>query len=106
MPPARPRPRAQLTPDAIVQAALHTAANSGAEGLTVRRLGHHLGADPTAIYRHFRDKDEILLEVADRLIRDMADRLPPDLGWRDRLEWIARQTLGIFLAHPAIGVAT
>ena len=25
-----------------------------------------LGADPTAIYRHFRDKDELVVELADR----------------------------------------
>jgi AcrR family transcriptional regulator len=89
----------------IIDAATHIAANSGIEGLTVRRLGQHLGADPTAIYRHFRDKDEILLAVTDRLLSGLADRLPPNLTWRVRLEWIARESIAVFLAHPVIGAA-
>jgi AcrR family transcriptional regulator len=100
-----PRPRAQLSPDTIIEAATQIAANSGIEGLTVRRLGQHLGADPTAIYRHFRDKDEILLAVTDRLLSGLADRLPPNLAWRVRLDWIARQSIAVFLAHPVIGAA-
>src|SRR5262252_124575 len=95
-----PRPRAQLSPEAIIDAATSITAAGGAAGLTVRRLGEHLGADPTAIYRHFRDKDEILLEVADRLLRGIADRLPADLDWRGRLDWVARQMVAAFIAHP------
>jgi AcrR family transcriptional regulator len=99
------RPRAQLTPDMIIEVAGRIAATSGADGLTVRRLGQDLGADPTAIYRHFRDKDEILLEVADRLLQDIVGHLPDDLAWRARLEWLARHTVATLLAHPPIGVA-
>ena len=40
------------------------------EPLTVRRLGKELGADPTAIYRHFRDKDELVRAVLDRLVHE------------------------------------
>jgi AcrR family transcriptional regulator len=100
-----PRPRAQLTSESIIDAAAEITAAGGAATLTVRRLGQRLGADPTAIYRHFRDKDEILLEVADRLLRRIADRLPEDVGWRARLEWIAREVVAAFVAHPAIGVS-
>lgn len=94
--------RAALTPELIIDAASRLAAASGAEALTVRRLGRELGADPTAIYRHFRDKDEIVLEVADRLIAATVDAMPADLPWRARLEWLARRTVDVFVAHPAI----
>jgi AcrR family transcriptional regulator len=97
------RARAALTPELIIEAASRLAATSGADALTVRRLGKELGADPTAVYRHFRDRDEIVLEVADRLIGAIIDELPEGLPWRARLEWLARKTVRTFVAHPAIG---
>jgi AcrR family transcriptional regulator len=96
------RTRPSLTPELIIDAASRLAATSGAEALTVRRLGRELGADPTAVYRHFRDRDEIVLEVADRLIGQIIEELPAGLGWRDRLEWLGRAVVRTFVAHPAI----
>ena len=42
--------------------------------MSVRRLGAELGADPTAIYRHFRDKDELVLALLDRLLAQVEGR--------------------------------
>ena len=55
------------------------------EPLTVRSLGKELGADPTAIYRHFRDKDELVRAVLDKLIGDVVAAVDPEAGWRERL---------------------
>ncbi|MEU8820095.1 TetR/AcrR family transcriptional regulator [Actinoplanes sp. NPDC048796] len=96
------RARPSLSPELIIDAASRLAATSGAEALTVRRLGKELGADPTAVYRHFRDRDEIVLEVADRLIGQIIEELPPGLPWRARLEWLGRQLVRTFVDHPAI----
>ena len=96
------RTRVALTPELIIDAASRLAATVGADKLTVRALGKELGCDPTAIYRHFRDKDEIILEVADRLVAATVDALPAGLAWRPRLEWLAHQTVQTFAAHPAI----
>ncbi|MFD8982275.1 TetR/AcrR family transcriptional regulator, partial [Streptomyces sp. NPDC059564] len=70
------RAGSQLTPDAIIEASLRIAARGSADAFTVRRLGEELGADPTAIYRHFRDKDELLLSVADRTLGEVLDSIP------------------------------
>ena len=40
----------------------------------MRRLGKELGADPTAIYRHFRDKDDVVVGALDRLIAECVER--------------------------------
>ncbi|MEV4351365.1 TetR/AcrR family transcriptional regulator [Actinoplanes sp. NPDC049596] len=96
------RARPSLSPELIIDAASRLAATSGAGALTVRRLGRELGADPTAVYRHFRDRDEIILEVADRLIGRIIEELPPGLGWRARLEWLGRALVRTFVEHPAI----
>src|SRR5215475_9152786 len=69
-----PRPRAQLDPETILDAATRLAAGS-LEPLTVRRLGQELGSDPTAIYRHFRNKDAIVRNVLDRLVAESVNRV-------------------------------
>ena len=97
------RVRPQLTRGTILDAALRLAATGGAEPLTVRRLGKELGADPTAIYRHFRDKDEPSAgrRPAHRGLR--GSRRPRAAPWRARLSTLAEVSLEILCAHPTIG---
>lgn len=57
-----------LSEELIVETALRLLKEHGADALTVRRLGLALGADPTALYRYFRDTDDLLLAIADELI--------------------------------------
>jgi AcrR family transcriptional regulator len=38
------------------------------EALTTRARCHRLGVDPTAIYRHFRSKNELVNAPADRVV--------------------------------------
>ncbi|NEE25866.1 helix-turn-helix transcriptional regulator, partial [Streptomyces sp. SID7982] len=53
----------------------------GRDGLTVRRLGLALGADPSTLYRYFRGIDDLTLAIADELIgRAMR-------GWRATGQW-------------------
>jgi AcrR family transcriptional regulator len=91
-----------LTPELIVDAASRLAENAGADALSIRALGKELGVDPTAVYRHFRDRDQIVLEVADRLLGGIVDGLPENLAWRARLEWLGLEIVRSFVAHPAI----
>ncbi|MFB6517107.1 TetR/AcrR family transcriptional regulator [Streptomyces sp. NPDC056401] len=97
------RAGSQLTPDAIIEASLRIAARGSEDAFTVRRLGEELGADPTAIYRHFRDKDELLLSVADRTLGEVLDRIPEGLGWKDRLRALADGSLEVALRYPVVG---
>lgn len=57
-----------LSEELIVETALRLLKEHGADALTVRRLGLALGADPSALYRYFRDTDDLLLAIADELI--------------------------------------
>ena len=75
--------RAALTREVIVEVSIRLIDTEGADRFTLRRLGDALAADPTAIYRHFRDKDELLRAVGDRAIAGLTDGLPDDSeGWR------------------------
>ena len=63
----RGRP-ARLSRDSICQAALDLLADTDASMFSMRALGDRLGVDPTAVYRHFSDKDDLLREVGDRAL--------------------------------------
>ncbi|GAA3687014.1 tetracycline resistance transcriptional repressor TetR(A) [Nonomuraea antimicrobica] len=77
-----------LARDTVVRAALELLDEVGLEGLSMRRLAARLGVQNPALYWHFRDKQELLDEMAREL-------LAPDLGgpgegesWR---EWLTRR---------------
>ena len=56
----------------VAPAAVTTASRDGIDALTMRRVAQELDSSPMALYRHVRDKDELLVLLLDRL----AERLP------------------------------
>jgi AcrR family transcriptional regulator len=92
---------ARLSPDIIVTAAIDVIATAGSEQFSVRRLGEALDADPTAIYRHFRSKDELLRAIGDRSLAGLVDELPTT-SWRDRIRELCIRIRAANLAQPAL----
>ncbi|HEY6797540.1 MAG TPA: helix-turn-helix domain-containing protein [Kineosporiaceae bacterium] len=94
-----------LSPEIIIERALELTEREGAPALTMRRLGEELGVDPTAVYRYFRDKDELILACMDRIIENVYAAVQPQLDvadWRGLLRAVADQTWRTCAAHPAI----
>jgi AcrR family transcriptional regulator len=91
----------RLDRDKIVAAALAVADREGLAGTTMRLVGAELGADPTAVYRHFASKDDLVAAVADRLFGEITIVPLPD-GWRPRLAHVLRAARSVYSAHPAI----
>lgn len=94
-----------LSSELIVERALDVTEREGAQALTMRRLGQELGVDPTAVYRHFRDKDDLVLACMDRIIEKAYAALEPTLDitdWRAVLRAAAEQSWQMCEAHPAI----
>jgi AcrR family transcriptional regulator len=105
--PAVPGPtriRPELSRDLILDAAEAIIEREGESALTFRHLGAWLGADPTAAYRHFRSKDDLLLALGDRLVGEAMDAVPPDLAWRDTLREMALALRRTLLLHPRLAV--
>ncbi|HET9655292.1 MAG TPA: helix-turn-helix domain-containing protein [Kineosporiaceae bacterium] len=93
-----------LSSDLIVDRALELTEREGPSALTMRRLGEELGVDPTAVYRHFRDKDDLVLACMDRIIDNAYEALQPaidGLDWRGVLRAVAEQSWQSCEAHPA-----
>ena len=59
---------AALSRELIVDAAANLVAEHGAEAMTARRLGEALGCDPSALYRHYANMDDLQREVGDRFL--------------------------------------
>ncbi|MGR0320896.1 TetR/AcrR family transcriptional regulator [Agromyces sp. ZXT2-3] len=98
-------PRIRLDPDRILAAGLELAAEPGVASISVRELGVRLGADPTAIYRHFRSKEHLMQALLDEVIRRsiLEVTVDPD-DWQERIRELARATLRLFTRYPAVGV--
>ncbi|GAA5034888.1 TetR/AcrR family transcriptional regulator [Microbacterium fluvii] len=97
--------RHRLDRETILDAARTLAGTPGVSTISFRDLGAELGVDPTAVYRHFRNKEELMAALLD----DLADRAMQHVtadpaAWRDRLRELATGTLTEFERYPAIGV--
>jgi AcrR family transcriptional regulator len=96
-------PRPPLDRERILAAAEAIVAGEGLGKLTMRRIGAELGADPTAVYRHFRNKDELLEQLADRMFGTLPE-VDPDLDWREQLKVDLRHGLNRYRTHPDLAV--
>lgn len=102
IPEAKPRPR--LSQDGIVDALLALARESPSAEVSFRTLGTALDVNATAVYRHFRDKDELYRAAVDRLYTEAlarVDRSNP--SWREQLLQYADALAESFVEAPAIG---
>jgi len=91
----------RLDSDKILTAALVVAERSGLSAMTLRMVGAELGADPTALYRHFPSKEALVAAMADRLFGEVvAAEYPTD--WRERFVALMRAARNVYRTHPTI----
>ncbi len=99
-------PRGSLTRELLVRESLRLLDSGGVPGFSLPKLGRALGADPTAIYRHFASKDELILAIGDALIEEGFSGLEPSECWVRTLRETARRARRTALAHPAAASIT
>ncbi|HUA43204.1 MAG TPA: TetR family transcriptional regulator [Streptosporangiaceae bacterium] len=93
--------RGTLTSDMILAESLRLLDEDGIDGFSLPKLGRALGADQTAVYRHFASKDDIVLALADRLIEEAMTGFEPRECWVDTLTEMAGRLRRTYLTHPA-----
>jgi AcrR family transcriptional regulator len=86
----------------IVDAALELARTDGLQAVTIRRVAQAVGASRMALYRHVRDKADLLNLIADEISRLSAE-LPVDesAAWDVQLHAIATSLRMHLSANPA-----
>ncbi|MFB0630817.1 GntR family transcriptional regulator [Streptomyces sp. AB3(2024)] len=90
----------------IVRTAIGLADAEGLAALTMRRLGAELGVSAMSLYRHVRNKEELVVLMADAAFGEFP--LPPAVpgdGWRARLEASARAQWRLYGVHPWLAAA-
>ena len=95
---SRRRGRRQLDRPTIVAAALALMDEVGVDGLTMRRLAARLEVTPGSLYRHVRDKDELLVLLADE-ISGQVPLVAEGMAWQAVLTETARSVRRVLLAH-------
>jgi TetR/AcrR family transcriptional regulator, tetracycline repressor protein len=92
------RKRQPLDPAQIVRAALALLDEVGLDELTMRRLAQRLGVKAASLYRHIRNKDELLVLLGDE-ISGAIPLVQPSGSWREQLEEMAWNVRRGLLAH-------
>ncbi|MFG1924909.1 GntR family transcriptional regulator [Cryptosporangium sp. NPDC048952] len=102
---ARPAPRRprenSLSRERIVDAAIRIADADGMPELSMRRVAAELGVATMALYRYVPSKDDLIILMIDAVFGTVAMIPEPQpVGWRARLEAIARIQWDVYRAHP------
>lgn len=104
-----------ISREQVIAEALRIVSETGYESLTVREIAGALGVAPMSLYRHVRNKDDLLDEVVDRLLASSWQPRVAESDWRrwlseaaDRLRrFLVHQpaALRVYLTHPVISPA-
>ena len=96
--------RRRWSTDEILDTATKLLRANDAESFSVRKLAAVLGTDSSSLYRHFRDKTELMRAVADRVLLDAMDGYRPAGDWKQRITAVALRLRATFGEQPQLAV--
>jgi AcrR family transcriptional regulator len=95
----RTRKRSPLSRDRVLRAALELADEGGIGALTMQQIGRRLGVEAMSLYRHVRNKDDILDGIVDLVFAEI--ELPTDRSsWRAVLRARSISARAALRRHP------
>ncbi len=94
--------RRRWSTEEILDTAAELLRTGDAESFSVRKLAAALGTDSSSLYRHFRNKTELLRAVADRILVSAMNGYRPEGDWKQRLTATASRLREAFGRHPQI----
>lgn len=98
--------RGEGTRDLIAAAALAFVDEHGVDALTLRALGQATGMHHTAVYRHFKDRNEVLAAVNALVMAPAIEGIAlQDADPRARLLALIREFRATMREHPAVTVS-
>lgn len=90
-----------LSTDRVAKAAMDVVDTHGLEGFALALVADRLGVKAPSLYHHFANKDELLAQVARRLLTDFP--LPPlraGVDWRKEIVAVSLASWRSVLRHP------
>ncbi|MFI0901027.1 TetR/AcrR family transcriptional regulator [Streptomyces sp. NPDC020983] len=94
--------RRRWSTEEILDTAAELLRTSDAESFSVRKLAAALGTDSSSLYRHFRNKTELLRAVADRILLAAMDGHHPEGDWKQRITALALRMREAFGEQPQL----
>lgn len=93
------KPRAPLSRERVLRAALALADEGGIKSLTMRRLGQDLQVEAMSLYNHIAGKEDILDGIVDLVFSEIA--VPSDVtDWRTSMRRRAISAREVLIRHP------
>jgi AcrR family transcriptional regulator len=96
-------PRAPLTRERIIAAALDLVDEHGLQDLTMRRLGARLGVEAMSLYKHVPNKEAVVEGVRETLLDELAELRRSQHhsdSWQEALRGVARAFREVCRRHP------
>ena len=91
-------PRAPLSRDRVLTAAVALADEAGIEALSMRKLAKELGVEAMSLYNHVANKDDLLGGMFELVSSEI--ELPVGGAWRDDIRRHAISGHDVLLRHP------
>lgn len=102
---SRTRRRAEwgsLTRDLVIEKAIAVVEDGRYDQMTIRSLAAELGVAPMALYRHIRDRDDLLSEITDRLLASSWRPKRSSEDWRQWVVGSAKRFRQLLVTQPAV----
>jgi TetR/AcrR family tetracycline transcriptional repressor len=82
--------RRGLTRETIVARALEIGNAEGLEAVSLRRVAADLGVTPMALYRHVRDKQDLINAMTEAILDgiDLTEGLRPSMSWTEKVRQV------------------
>ncbi len=99
MPSRDPEPRAPLSGDRVLRAAVELADRGGVESLSMRKLASALGYEVMSLYNHVANKDEVLDGILDLIAAEIEPPLA-DPDWKAAMRRSVLSAHEVLVRHP------
>ena len=91
--------RTPLSKERVLRTAVELADREGIEALSMRKLGQALGVDAMALYRHVRNKDDMLDGIVEVITAEI-ERPAATHDWKAALRAQSMAARRVMLRHP------
>jgi TetR/AcrR family transcriptional regulator, tetracycline repressor protein len=96
----------RLDPMKVVDTAVAIADEEGPAAVSFRKLAAQHDVTPMALYRHFKDKDDLLAALGDHLLADVVVPDPTDEPWDKQLHALLTAFVDALRVHPRLADLT
>jgi AcrR family transcriptional regulator len=96
----RPATRRPLTRERIFRAALRLIDERGARALTMRKLGAALDVEAMSLYKHVKNKEDVIRGVVELIHSEIKVPDKPNQDWQSSLYELTRERRATMVQHP------